>query len=411
MLVTLLSLSFISAVGAASFTYDDRLELTDDHSALSGMSAEDCRPGLYSEELLPSVNICHLLSGRRYSGGNLSVDFYDVSTLSQQVFEYRELDRVVALMRNLYDVLDGSLALSAAGSDGTEVYMVDEEVVSVVTGNHYVELSGERKGVGFFLLKGTEAPYTITYQALFYDAPTSVLGVVSMDVDESELPSTFSSYLNTNSVQVNNAEKFAIGYIDYVDTVVKESVATMNMVQVIGDLIVSRSYMGLFPDVPSTHEFYDAILFIKNKEYVEGYPDGSFKPSQSINRAEFLKILMSSQVTANDLDQVERKGCFIDVPETEWYAPYVCLGKQRGIINGYADGSFGPSNTINQAEAIKILVNVYQLGDVDEADTTVWFAPYMELAKNNGVFVTIAESPDTTVTRAHMAEFLYQLLK
>lgn len=46
---------------------------------------------------------------------------------------------------------------------------------------------------------------------------------------------------------------------------------------------------------------------------------------------------------------------FSDVSRKEWYAAYVCVAKEENIIRGYPDGSFRPSATINAAEAAKIV--------------------------------------------------------
>lgn len=50
---------------------------------------------------------------------------------------------------------------------------------------------------------------------------------------------------------------------------------------------------------------------------------------------------------------------FPDTPKTEWYAKYVTLARQRGTIQGYPDGSFRPSNNINKAEAYKIVLKEF----------------------------------------------------
>ena len=49
-----------------------------------------------------------------------------------------------------------------------------------------------------------------------------------------------------------------------------------------------------FPDLPSDHPNYDAILSLYEWGTISGYPDGTFKPDNEINRAEFLKILVRS---------------------------------------------------------------------------------------------------------------------
>ena len=45
---------------------------------------------------------------------------------------------------------------------------------------------------------------------------------------------------------------------------------------------------------------------------------------------------------------------FTDTPLSEWYIPYLITAKEEGMVNGYPDGTFKPDNTINLAEMLKI---------------------------------------------------------
>lgn len=80
-----------------------------------------------------------------------------------------------------------------------------------------------------------------------------------------------------------------------------------------------------------------------------------YKPEKEINRAEFLKLIMESSNTATHDNY---KSCFPDVPEDEWYETYVCQAKKEGFINGYPDGTFKPEETISEAEALKMIGEV-----------------------------------------------------
>lgn len=103
----------------------------------------------------------------------------------------------------------------------------------------------------------------------------------------------------------------------------------------------------------------------------------TFNPKNSINRAEAAKIitvgilkslgkLSSEQFTSMDevLKKSSRPGAailFTDmeynaVGEAPWFAKYVSLANREGIMTGYPDKSFKPSNTLNNVEAYKIIV-------------------------------------------------------
>jgi hypothetical protein len=50
----------------------------------------------------------------------------------------------------------------------------------------------------------------------------------------------------------------------------------------------------IFSDVNSETNYSQAIQYLKDQKIVQGYPDGSFSPSSTINRAEFTKILVNA---------------------------------------------------------------------------------------------------------------------
>lgn len=157
-----------------------------------------------------------------------------------------------------------------------------------------------------------------------------------------------------------------------------------------------------FSDVPSMHENSDAINYVRNQNIVEGYSDGTFRPDNLINRAEFIKIV----IEANYQGQAVGQNCFPDVG-TEWFAKYVCFGKSNNIIAGYPDGNFKPNNEISFAEIAKVLINVNGL--TVKQDSNVWYKPYTdELAELHAIPTSIKRF-DQKVTRGEMAEMVYRL--
>ena len=91
--------------------------------------------------------------------------------------------------------------------------------------------------------------------------------------------------------------------------------------------------------------------FIEGYE-VKDSKQREFKPEKNINRAEFLKLVLEGTGKAN---KQSYEKCFPDVPSDIWFSTYVCQAKESGIIKGYPDGNFKPDQTINEVEAVKIL--------------------------------------------------------
>lgn len=160
-----------------------------------------------------------------------------------------------------------------------------------------------------------------------------------------------------------------------------------------------------FSDVSSDHEFHASLNYVQEMGIVSGYPDGTFQPEKTINRAELTKILAESQF-ASDIE-----GCtqtdFPDVPADAWFSPYVCAAVKAGVVSGYPDGTYQPAQTVNVAEASKMIVNSFGLETQTNAD--VWFEGYlMALGEKSALPVGI-EAADGGLTRGQMAEIIFRL--
>jgi len=176
----------------------------------------------------------------------------------------------------------------------------------------------------------------------------------------------------------------------------------------------------VFTDLSFLDIHYEAISSLVDLEVFRGYPDGSFQPNGVINRAELLKILIEGR--GIEVSESLYKNCFPDVGE-DWYAKYVCYAEAQDWVSGYPDGTFRPGNTVNKVEALKILFNVYEAGLTEGAkvsqlsypdlDVNAWYAIYVWKASNLGI---LEETPgDDFVptegrTRGDMAEELYRYL-
>ncbi len=154
------------------------------------------------------------------------------------------------------------------------------------------------------------------------------------------------------------------------------------------------------------HQFETAVRYLKDNGIIEGYSDGTYQPSKSVNRAEFTKIIVEAKLGENPTTYAT--GCFSDVSSHEWYASYVCYAKNNGIIDGYSDGYFRPGNTINLAEAAKILVNTL---DVEKPSivSNIWYQVFIEAMQNKSFLPDTFSAIDQTVNRGEMAEMVWRI--
>jgi hypothetical protein len=176
-----------------------------------------------------------------------------------------------------------------------------------------------------------------------------------------------------------------------------------------------------FSDVPVEYPHYRAIEFLHSEGIINGYPDGTFKPAQVVNRAEALKIMLEARKAAVS---EPTESSFSDVPVGEWYAKYVEAGKTLGIIGGNPDGTFAPARTVNKVEFLKMLLLAYEVKFVnyqapekplypDTPDNNAWYIQYLDFAKSLNLVIPNAQGliePDKGLSRGEVADITYKLI-
>lgn len=85
---------------------------------------------------------------------------------------------------------------------------------------------------------------------------------------------------------------------------------------------------------------------------ITGYPDNTFRPYDNVTRAEFVTMLM--RLIGEEGGTTE----FADA-NGHWAEKYIAKASEYGYINGYLDGTFRPDADITRAEAFKIIVSVF----------------------------------------------------
>lgn len=176
--------------------------------------------------------------------------------------------------------------------------------------------------------------------------------------------------------------------------------------------VLAAAQNNAFTDVPYNHPNSLAITWLKQNNIVAGNPDGTYRPSELINRAAFTKIVVLSRYTQADIDDLlsrVRVIPFSDVSFDAWYGDYVYFANASGIIAGYPDGTFGPEKSINYAEAAKIIAITYGFTIDAQGPSDAWYVPYTNaIAAKNGRPASI-KSFDQKMTRGDMAEMIYLL--
>ena len=110
-------------------------------------------------------------------------------------------------------------------------------------------------------------------------------------------------------------------------------------------MIYSRDYKDVADDLWSV----TAISYMSNLKMVKGYPDGNFRPYANITRAEFAAMV----VRFENISAVGSK-TFTDMQKDHWAYEVIQKAAQAGWISGYPDGSFKPDQSITRGEVVTI---------------------------------------------------------
>ena len=151
--------------------------------------------------------------------------------------------------------------------------------------------------------------------------------------------------------------------------------------------------------------------------YIKGYPNGSFKPTDTITRAEAATIFYRLLTDSTRKAYATTYNSFKDVPATAWYNTAVSTMAKLGIVNGGADGYFRPNDPITRAEIAAMIARcdgAYYTGTSTVFSDTYghWAASYIarayELGWINGYGTTYA--PDRYISRAETVAVLNRVL-
>ncbi|QGQ97957.1 S-layer homology domain-containing protein [Paenibacillus psychroresistens] len=144
-----------------------------------------------------------------------------------------------------------------------------------------------------------------------------------------------------------------------------------------------------------------------DKGLIKGYEDGSFKPDNSITRAEFIALINRS-FGFTEAAAIS----FSDIAASNWAYAEVAKAVKAGYITGYADGTIGASKPISRQEVAVIVDRLLGLSDKESAATSftdsstiaLWAKGSVDAAVAKGILKGYAEDnsfkPSKSITRA-----------
>ena len=134
----------------------------------------------------------------------------------------------------------------------------------------------------------------------------------------------------------------------------------------------------------SNHWAKESIIKYLGFGYISGYPDKTFRPNDTISRAEFIKIV-NSTFNINTLDVSSCDLNYIDTPTTSWFYNDIMTAIKYGYIECNND-FFNPNEKITREEVLKIIGIVTESED-SELDKIYNFNDWSEVSEENRTFI------------------------
>jgi hypothetical protein len=178
---------------------------------------------------------------------------------------------------------------------------------------------------------------------------------------------------------------------------------------------------NVFTDVTANHWCAEPIEKLYKKSIISGDGNGTFRPDDSVSRAEFAKMLVNALFVEY---QANAAAAFNDVAGSAWYASYVNAAAELGIVNGDENGNFNPNATITRQDMAVMIKRAAEkagvsLGGatktfVDDASISAYAKDAVSALGGAGILNGMEDgsfAPKGALSRAQAVKALYEVMK
>lgn len=163
------------------------------------------------------------------------------------------------------------------------------------------------------------------------------------------------------------------------------------------------------------HWAENAIRELIALQAISGYPDGTFKPDNSISRAEFASILVKA------LQLAPKEGVIFDDTAAHWAKAYISTASAYGIIEGYSDSQFGPDDPITREQMAVMIIRATglesdsgQISYTDASAISSWAQDAVTISSSLQILTGYPDNsfkPQANATRAEASTVIIKALK
>ena len=194
-------------------------------------------------------------------------------------------------------------------------------------------------------------------------------------------------------------------------TNLKKAISAVSALALAGSVVPASFAAKLtLKDVADTASYATAVNTLVALKVINGYEDGTFLPDNLITRAEATKVMVAALNQIDSAEAMKGSTNFTDVEaKHEWATGYINAGVQAGYINGMGDGTFAPDANVTYAQMVKMLVSA--MGYNEYAEFLGGYPNgFISIANSEGVTSGVKANADDKVTRAQVAQLVYNAL-
>jgi len=210
---------------------------------------------------------------------------------------------------------------------------------------------------------------------------------------------------------IDNARKYTINPLVYLDKISNITTTKTNVVKPnysAPSLPKSKYFTDVSDDI-------EAIDFLYNAWVTRWYEDKTFWWENPITRVELLIMTYKFK----KIQPTGNWASFSDVASTDWFYSYVNSACSKWFIKWYEDWTFRPNNSVTRAEAAAIVLNIVvwkdnidipTSSDYQDIKVTDWVCKYTNFISQNWLIDSVGKFfPDNNITRRDLAVLLYNL--
>ena len=225
-------------------------------------------------------------------------------------------------------------------NDTTLVSMSGNTMISGMNFNDYLLLDKEDQLVGIDPLPSNTVRHLLLVNPHRWEISKIAVGQfdVTMRVESGKL---------VDSVYLNGSQKEELEFTQS-GNLIRFTMNNMSIYPVVVEYNETEPGPEALPftDVNFTEWYYDAVNYVYMNGLMTGKDSTTFAPLEPLARAQFATVLHRM----NGAQAMEYTDVFADVGEGAWYEDAVLWAAKAGVVTGYSNGCFGPSDDINREQ-------------------------------------------------------------